>query len=84
MTHHQTSLNQTVNLMTLHYQFLITSYTSYFNIIQNLHKSKATGPDQVHKRLLIVASSMIAEPPTTSYNIILHNHNQDLFLAIPQ
>ena len=32
--------------------------------IQNLDKSKATGPDQVHNRLLIVASSIIAEPLT--------------------
>ena len=32
------------------------------NIIQNLDKSKATGPDQVHNRLLIVASSIIAKP----------------------
>ena len=38
------------------------------NIIQNLDKSKATGPDQVHNRLLIVASSSIAEPLTILFN----------------
>ena len=38
------------------------------NIIQNLDKSKATGPDQVHNRLLIVASSFIAEPLTILFN----------------
>ena len=38
------------------------------NIIQNLDKSKATGPDQVHNRLLIVASSIIAEPLTILFN----------------
>ena len=32
------------------------SVSEVSNIIQNLDKSKATGPDQVHNRLLIVAS----------------------------
>ena len=120
------------------------SVSEVSNIIQNLDKTKATGPDQVHNRLLIVASSIIVEPLnilfnrslreskfpaiwkvshvtpctkrgprsfvttiapflclvalakclknvfksmcTTFYNIIilLHSHNQDLFLEIPQ
>ena len=44
------------------------SVSEVSNIIQNLDKSKATGPDQVHNRLLIVASSIIAEPLTILFN----------------
>ena len=44
------------------------SFSEVSNIIQNLDKSKATGPDQVHNRLLIVASSIIAEPLTILFN----------------
>ena len=44
------------------------SVSEVSNIIQNLDKSKATGPDQVHNRLLIVASSIIAEPLTVLVN----------------
>jgi len=44
------------------------SVSEVSNIIQNLDKSKATGPDQVHIRLLIVASSIIAEPLTILFN----------------
>ena len=40
------------------------SVSEVSNIIENLDKSKATGPDQVHNRLLIAASSIIAEPLT--------------------
>ena len=35
------------------------SVSEVSNIIQNLDKSKATGPDQVHNRLLTVASSIL-------------------------
>ena len=44
------------------------SVSEVSNIIQNFDKSKATGPDQVHIRLLIVASSIIAEPLTILFN----------------
>ena len=42
------------------------SVSEVSNIIQNLDKSKATGPDQVDNRLLIVAFSII--PLTTLFN----------------
>ena len=44
------------------------SVSEVSNIIQNLDKSKATGPDQVHNTLLIAASSIIAEPLTILFN----------------
>ena len=44
------------------------SVSEVSNIIQKLDKGKATGPDQVHNRLVIVASSIIAEPLTTLFN----------------
>ena len=44
------------------------SVSEVSNIIQNLDKSKATGPDQVHNRLLIAASFIIAEPLTILFN----------------
>ena len=44
------------------------SVSEVSNIIQNLDKSKATGPDQVHNILLIAASFIIAEPLTILFN----------------
>ena len=55
------------------------SISEVSNIIQNLDKSKATGPDQVHNRLLIVASSIIAEPLTILFNRSLRESKFMLF-----
>ena len=44
------------------------SFSEVSNIIQNIDKSNATGPDQVHNILLIAASSIIAEPFTILFN----------------
>ena len=38
------------------------------NAIQNLDKGKATGPDQVHNRLLIASAAIIAEPLSKLFN----------------
>ena len=51
-----------------HLNDITRSVSEVSKIIQNLDKSKATGPDQVHNRLLIVASSIIAEPLTILVN----------------
>ena len=59
------------------------SVSEVSNIIQNLDKSKATGPDQVHNRLLIVASSIIAEPLTILFNRSLRESKLESFSRYP-
>ena len=63
MTYHQFSLNLTVNLI-----IFVLSVSEVSNAIQNLNKNKATGPDEVHNRLLIAAVSIITEPLTKLFN----------------
>ncbi len=59
------------------------SVSEVSNIIQNLDKSKATGPDQVHNRLLIVASSIIAEPLTILLTDLSEKASSLLFGKFP-
>ena len=44
------------------------SVSEVSNAIQNLDKGKATGPGQVHKRLLIASAAIIAEPLFILFN----------------
>ncbi|WP_419611672.1 reverse transcriptase domain-containing protein [Thiolapillus sp.] len=44
------------------------SVSEVSNAIQNLDKGKATGPDQVHNRLLIASAAIIIEPLSKLFN----------------
>ena len=42
------------------------------NVIKDLNKNKATGPDTIHNRLLIAAADVISEPLTNLFNRCLN------------
>ena len=51
---------------------IVLSVMEVKNVIKDLNKNKATGPDTIHNRLLIAAADVISEPLTNLFNRCLN------------
>ena len=51
---------------------IIISQTDVSLVIKNLDKTKASGPDRIHNRLLIAASQIISEPLSVFFTKCIH------------
>ena len=51
----------------------IPTHADEHNVIINLAKSKATGPDMIHNKVLIATADIITEPLTIIFNRCLND-----------